>query len=563
MVALGSVADIKEGTGGSGDAGESLGTLGSMRTTPLAAEIPVNATGTRPGTGPDKRELFTEETATVLVFPDGAVIQLSAAVATGQLVFLTNKQTNIEVVCQVVGKRVYRPTSCYVELKFTEDIAEFWGVEFPKEAGEPTNVSKEKKGQEAPQTETGKLEAAHQESVKEEVASAPAIEESGADVEAMPTDKEVEELREKVEALRRQLDELRRAETSAKTVTAMAGSAEAAPVAALGKVASEDQATRVQEVEPVVARSSHVAMKLPNQAPAKIDPELAVIDQLLPQPALDFSKAPILERDPNDPYSIYKPTRAKVEKWLLVLLVMGLVAAVGVGALSLGLLNRFKAAREKTEQAREVAAAKVPESAKSAAKPKAGGDVAGTGAATTKDAPATEVAKIEESGAATGNTKTDGGASDAAHVEKSVDKPIDQSMEKKGVGRVEAAKRGVGAGKKHAAADSGSAAAATPASNDAAPAVEEGPVVPAKLLKSVNPVYPPDAMRNFITGDVRLKAEVDEKGKLRSLQVVSGPVALREAAIEAFKQYEYTPATRNGKGVTSEVKVTIKFWFNP
>src|SRR3974390_3461685 len=161
MVPLGSVADIKEGTAGSGGAGEPLGALGSMRTTPLAVEIPVNATGTRPGSAPDKRELFTEETTTVLVFPDGAVIRLSAAVATGQLIFLTNKRTNIEVVSQVVGKRVYRPTSCYVELKFTQDIAEFWGVEFPKKAAEPVKVW----------TAAVVNEAAHQEAVTEGVQS--------------------------------------------------------------------------------------------------------------------------------------------------------------------------------------------------------------------------------------------------------------------------------------------------------------------------------------------------------------------------------------------------------
>jgi TonB family protein len=70
-------------------------------------------------------------------------------------------------------------------------------------------------------------------------------------------------------------------------------------------------------------------------------------------------------------------------------------------------------------------------------------------------------------------------------------------------------------------------------------------------------------MRNFITGDVRLKGEVDEKGRLRNVQVVSGPAALRESAIAAFKQYEYVGATRGGKGIASEVKVTIKFWFDP
>jgi hypothetical protein len=176
-----SATDIKDGTGGSSGAGEPLGTLGSMRANPLAVEIPVNATGTRPGSGPDKRELFSEETTTVLVFPDGAVIRLSAAVATGQLIFLTNKKANVEVVSQVVGKRVYRPTSCYVELKFTEAIAGFWDVEFPKET---TQKARAKTGTAA---HVAAHEGAVKESVAEEIESAEKIEDRGARHTGEPT----------------------------------------------------------------------------------------------------------------------------------------------------------------------------------------------------------------------------------------------------------------------------------------------------------------------------------------------------------------------------------------
>src|SRR5437762_13913109 len=87
---------------------------------PVALETAVIATGARPGDSNAKRELFTEETQTVLVFERGAVIRLSAAVADGQLLFLTNKKTGKEVVTQVVRKRSFRPTSCYVDLEFTE-----------------------------------------------------------------------------------------------------------------------------------------------------------------------------------------------------------------------------------------------------------------------------------------------------------------------------------------------------------------------------------------------------------------------------------------------------------
>src|SRR5262245_45045401 len=101
---------------------------------PVALEMAVVATGARPGNVGAKRELFTEETQTVLVFEKGAVIRLSAGVADGQLLFLTNKKTGKEVVTQVVRKRSFRPTSCYVDLEFTEASPGFWGMEFPKSA---------------------------------------------------------------------------------------------------------------------------------------------------------------------------------------------------------------------------------------------------------------------------------------------------------------------------------------------------------------------------------------------------------------------------------------------
>src|SRR5215471_8005261 len=101
---------------------------------PVALETAVLATGARPGDSAEKRQLFTEETQTVLVFENGAVIRLSAAVADGQLLFLTNKRTGKEVVTQVIRKRSFRPTSCYVDLEFTEPCPSFWGIEFPKTA---------------------------------------------------------------------------------------------------------------------------------------------------------------------------------------------------------------------------------------------------------------------------------------------------------------------------------------------------------------------------------------------------------------------------------------------
>ena len=50
------------------------GAPGSARANPIALEVRVNATGARPSQGTEKRELFSEDTQTAVVFPDGAVI---------------------------------------------------------------------------------------------------------------------------------------------------------------------------------------------------------------------------------------------------------------------------------------------------------------------------------------------------------------------------------------------------------------------------------------------------------------------------------------------------------
>jgi TonB family protein len=91
----------------------------------------------------------------------------------------------------------------------------------------------------------------------------------------------------------------------------------------------------------------------------------------------------------------------------------------------------------------------------------------------------------------------------------------------------------------------------------------DAPVLPAKLLKAANPVYPPEAMTNYITGDVKAEVAVDASGRVGEVKVLSGPQALREAAVQALKEYEYAPATQGGKAVGSKAVEVVKFWFNP
>src|SRR4029077_11234618 len=85
----------------------------TIKTKMVAQEVRVKASGARLGKSEDERELFTEETTSVLIGENGGVVRLSTAVAPGQLVFLKNEESKREVVAQVKRKRTFKPTSCY------------------------------------------------------------------------------------------------------------------------------------------------------------------------------------------------------------------------------------------------------------------------------------------------------------------------------------------------------------------------------------------------------------------------------------------------------------------
>jgi TonB family protein len=86
-----------------------------------------------------------------------------------------------------------------------------------------------------------------------------------------------------------------------------------------------------------------------------------------------------------------------------------------------------------------------------------------------------------------------------------------------------------------------------------------GDVKPAKLLASTPPMYPSMAKTQHITGDVTIDALVDTNGKVTTMKVVSGPTLLRQAAMDAVRQWKYQAATLDGKAVAMHLNVTVQF----
>jgi protein TonB len=82
-----------------------------------------------------------------------------------------------------------------------------------------------------------------------------------------------------------------------------------------------------------------------------------------------------------------------------------------------------------------------------------------------------------------------------------------------------------------------------------------------KLIYRVDPVYPELALRAHVSGSVVLEAVVDEEGNVANLKVLSGHPILVAAAVEAVKQWKYSPTVLNGEPVPVLATVTVVFRF--
>jgi TonB family protein len=95
-------------------------------------EVPIGVWGSRrveTDSGEAERvEVFAEDTCTVIVFPQGAVIRLSASVAAGQLVVIANRKSGQIMLCRIVNVRTYPNIRGYAEIEFMHSATGFWGA---------------------------------------------------------------------------------------------------------------------------------------------------------------------------------------------------------------------------------------------------------------------------------------------------------------------------------------------------------------------------------------------------------------------------------------------------
>lgn len=86
-----------------------------------------------------------------------------------------------------------------------------------------------------------------------------------------------------------------------------------------------------------------------------------------------------------------------------------------------------------------------------------------------------------------------------------------------------------------------------------------GQIKEPKKLKSVNPVYPDIAKQARVQGVVILEATISPQGKVNDVKVLRGIPLLDQAAVDAVKQWVYTPTLLNGVPVPVIMTVTVNF----
>jgi periplasmic protein TonB len=92
--------------------------------------------------------------------------------------------------------------------------------------------------------------------------------------------------------------------------------------------------------------------------------------------------------------------------------------------------------------------------------------------------------------------------------------------------------------------------------------IRVGTIELSKLILKVPPTYPPLAVKTHVMGTVVLEALIDEDGSVSTVRILSGHPLLVDAAVEAVKQWKYSPTILNGEPVPVIATVTVVFRLN-
>jgi TonB family protein len=101
-----------------------------------------------------------------------------------------------------------------------------------------------------------------------------------------------------------------------------------------------------------------------------------------------------------------------------------------------------------------------------------------------------------------------------------------------------------------------------PRSKKVEPVRVGGQVQESKIIRRVPPIYPELARRAGVEAVVILEVIVDEEGNVTNVRVLRSHPLLEQAAIDAVKQWKYSPTLVNGEPVPVVATVMVEFKLN-
>jgi periplasmic protein TonB len=498
---------------------------GSQPSPAAGAEVPVTVHASRYSTaarGAGKLPPVHEETRTVIILPQGAVVRLSATVTQGELVVLTNNRTGADVICRVTSVKTQPGIQNYVHLEFTQRALDFW--EEASTAGRGNSVG------------------------KSPVITTPATMPS-----TLPTSTAIASRNSPVQENRAPVAKIPPATMEAKSVSAT--STRVTPLADLPTGNSPET-----DVDSSAAQSEISAPPVARAAFQK-------------QPSAPTARTPRLQ--PFEPVISQSKSTSKT----VVLFAIAAVVLLGIGVVAGSLLLRQDHGAISTEQLSnpQQSAPAAPPSVTSRSEAPV---FNASGNANSPELPASASLRSPRPEAPLAQPAP---APAVVAPAKPEVQPKAVTRSNINVGKISAPRPKAAAQANSSEPPPVFTAEANafpgligenvgnagPRPNPMLPA---GPAPPApvkggqlqqpKLLSSIAANYPPLARAQHVQGDVVIDALIDATGRIAATNVISGNALLRQQAIDTLRRWKYQPAMLNGQAIPIHINVTITFHLN-
>jgi TonB family protein len=595
---------------------------GHQRADAVSLEIPVKVHGSRVTQvmrgGTPQTEPFEEQTSTMIVFPQGGVVRMATSVSAGQMLVLTNLKSRQDAICRVVKVRTFANMPGYVEVEFTHPQRGYWGVHFPTDgprtksvlppppvsppAEAKNDVTQDISWAPAPTLSTPAAKPPEARVISQEVVPAavpapvPAYVPPSAPITPPPAAHVVPSKPESPFIAIGTREDVQLA-------AAVTSETKAAPLVESGKTIRSHESPRpastigfapatpavsspppplmpdLRRDEPrALANASAVTETFEVEDVHEAPPVVVATHKASSRPAFGtLSEVPALSGGISASSELFgvrhesvgavPPSRdAKLRSnWILI-------AAFVIGGVLVGAGGGMFYFQHRYAHAGAVSATTTVPVATNHAQP-GSSNGAQPGSALTQ--PTSMNSATQASAAVRGNSEIS--AKPNAPVKQSAPS-VTSGMMAVALNTHPVSSQRTGGDQANSAptldmsavsGNEGAALPGIPSSRNVGPPEpgldSNGPVRVGGEVKqphqisSAMPVYPSVARAAKVEGDVVIRTTIDERGRVSHMDIVSGPMALRQAAQDALRQWRYQPSLLNGQPISVQMEVTIRF----